>query len=209
MNWRFKAVQQVALDVYNWLVPLATINILWAILSLTLVLMPPATAALYEIAFRASQGEGPYIQDYLAALRRWLVRSWVWGGVSLFLAFVSGFAVDFYISQQSTLGVVLLVASGTFIVFIWLMQFYFWPYMFLQDHPRAWQAARNAAFTVLGDPLFVLAYVILTSILLVLSALLVIPFVLITPVIIAFLGIYSLRDWLSHHGYMDTATQEH
>lgn len=202
MPWHVKTFERVITDVYSWMLPLVTINILWFLLSLTIVLMPPATAALYEIARAAEQGRGPYVQDFLAAVRRWLVRSWLWGAATLFLALASALALAFYNSLQTELGTILYVVSGVFIGFVWLAQFYFWPYMLLQEQPRALFAVRNAAFTVLGDPLFVLIHAGIAVLLLVVSVILVAPLVVITPIAVAFLGVYSLRDWLSQRGLM-------
>ena len=75
MHRRVKIIERVGADLYNWLLPLVTINILWFLFSLTILLLPPATAALYEIAYSANNGRSPYIRDFLGAVRRWMVTS--------------------------------------------------------------------------------------------------------------------------------------
>ena len=198
--WRYEALRRVVVDVYTWLVPLVVINILWFLMSLTIILMPPATAALYEVAFLATQGHCPEVQGFLAAIRRWLLKSWLWGAATLFLALVSVVALRFYGAPQTALEAFAFVISGAFVIFMWLVQFYFWPYVFLQERPQMLLAVRNAVLTVLADPLLLLVNAGAALLLLVVSVLLIAPAAVITPVAIAFLGNYSLRDWLNHHG---------
>ena len=77
--WRFRALFRMISDVYNWMVTLAAINLIWLLCCISVVLLPPATAALYEVAYRARQGEGPTVVAYVRAMRRWFVISWKWG----------------------------------------------------------------------------------------------------------------------------------
>jgi uncharacterized membrane protein YesL len=196
MTRYFKPIQHALIDVYNWLLPLVTINILWFVLSLTVVLLPPATAALYGTAFQANRGEEPSVRGFLNATRHWLTKSWIWGVITLLLTIASIVAIEFYSFQQTDIGNILVVVNTLLIVFIGLVQFYFWPYMLQQDHPQIRAAFRNAAFTVLGDPLFVLFNVSITLVLLGVSILLIAPIAIITPITIAFLGVYSLQAWL-------------
>jgi hypothetical protein len=200
-GWRFRAIGRAAADIYSGLVALAAINTLWFAMSLTVVLLPPATAALYQIAAEVNRGRGPYVRDYLAAVRRLWLKSWLWGGLTLALGAVSAFAVLFYGAQQPPFNVIFLGISGTMIILMGAVQFYFWPYMVLQAKPQMAQAARNALFTILGDPLL-LMNVGLALLLLIPSVILIAPLILITPVTIAFLGTYSLHDWLERHHFV-------
>ncbi len=200
--WRFNAVQQVAIDIYNWLLPLVTINILWFLLSLTVVLMPPATAALYEIAYLAKKGHDPDIRTFLAAIRRWLLKSWLWGAGCLLLVVLAGVALQFYSAQQNPIGNLLLTVTGAILIFIALIEFYHWPYMMAQETPHLVSAVRNAALTVLADPLMPLIYGSIVLLLFVFSVVLIAPIALITPTVVVFLGVYSLLDWLEHHSLL-------
>jgi hypothetical protein len=197
--WRFNALRQVAVDVYNWLLPLAAINILWFLLSLTIVLFPPATAALYEIAYLAKKGHGPGVQAFLEAIRRWLLKSWLWAIVSLLLLFVGVLALWFYSSLQHPIGSPLFIVVSALLLFGAAVQFYVWPFLMAQEKAYLRQAVRNAAFTVLADPLLAFIYVSISLALVIVSVLVVAPMALLTPVMVAFLGMYSLLDWLEHH----------
>jgi hypothetical protein len=198
-------LQRVVVDVYTWLVPLVTINILWFVMCLTIVLMPPATAALYEVAVLATQGHSPEVQGFLLAVRRWLLKSWLWGAATLFLTLASILALSFYGTPRTALEALSFVISAAFVIFVWLVQFYFWPYVFLQEKPQILLAVRNAVLTVLADPVLLLINAGVALLLLAPSVVLIAPLVVITPVTIAFLGSYSLRDWLNHHGLAQDA----
>jgi hypothetical protein len=189
-------VALVAKDVYNWLLPLVTINILWFLLSLTVILLPPATVALYDVAYEAKRGRSPEIRLYLRAVRRWLVPGWIWALINVGLALITLFAFSFYSAQPGAAQIALVICIAYTAVLL-LAQVYFWPYVMLRVQVSLRAAARNALFTLLGDAPFVLFYGLLSLFLLATSALLLIPLVILAPVVVAFLSVYSLLDWVA------------
>lgn len=195
-----KVTYRVVIDVYNWLLPLVAINILWFLMSLTIILLPPATAALYEIAYQARRGHGPEIHSYLLAVRRWAVRSWLWGLFNLVFCIVTLVAFRFYSTGGTPLVLIFCVA---YVFIILLAQYYFWPYAILHESISLLVAARNSLFTLLGDPPLVIFFGLLSTFLLVISTVFVFPLVVITPVTIAFLAVYSLLEWLEGRGLLD------
>ncbi len=54
--WRFRGIIRTFSDVYYWLIPLVMINLAWLVLSLTVILWPPATAALYTATWQPRSG---------------------------------------------------------------------------------------------------------------------------------------------------------
>lgn len=191
-------------DVYNWLVVLVAINIMWVLLGLTVVLIPPATAGLFHVAHQVTRGEGPTVTAYMAGMRRWFLRSYLWGLLLVVYGAVSLVALSFYSASTSLVADLLLGLAALIIVFVGSMQLYFWPYMMLQEKPSFLIAQRNAAFTLLGDPLAALVNVGVAVILLVLSVVLVIPFVILMPVVVAFWLTYTLIYWLKRRGLLPT-----
>jgi len=188
-------VALVTKDVYNWLLPLVTINILWFLLSLTVILMPPATVALYDVAYEAKRGRSPEIRLYLHSVRRWLLPGWIWALLNTGLALIALFAFSFYGTQPGVAQIALVICIA-YTAVILLAQYYFWPYVMLQVQVSLRTAARNALFTLLGDAPLVLFYGLLSFFLLATSALLLIPLVILAPVVVAFLSVYSLLDWV-------------
>jgi len=200
---RVKPIYRVIKDFYNWLLPLVVINILWVFMGFTLVLLPPATAALYETAHRAARGEGPRVTMFLQAVRRWLLRSWLWGVPTGFLLVAGFIALSVYSSMDSAFGPALTLATVLILLLLYMIQFYFWPYVMLQEKASFREAARNALFTTLGDPLLPLINAGLVLISLLLGLVLIAPIIFFVPVFSAFLGVYSLRAWLIHHDLLD------
>ncbi len=203
VHWRLRGLRRMAIDVYAWLIPLAMVNLIWFLLCLTVILIPPATAALYEVAYDATKGYSPGVGDYLGAVRRWLFKSWLWGAATALFIVAAVVALNFYAGQQSPIGDLLFAITGGFVILIWMIQFFFWPYVVLQQEARLLLAARNALFTVLGDPLLALLNGGLALVLLAVSVILVAPLALITPAAMALLGTYSLREWLLHHHLLE------
>lgn len=201
-----KVTYRVVIDVYNWLLPLVSINILWFLMSLTIILMPPATAALYEIAYLAKRGHGPEIRTYLVSTRRWALRSWLWGLLNALFYGVALISLRFYSAQTGIVQIGLIICLANVLITLFV-QYYFWPYVMLQKQVSFCIAARNALFTFLGDPTLVILCALTSTLLLVTSALLLIPLVVITPVTIAFLAVYSLLDWLEQRGLLESPNQ--
>lgn len=203
MSWRFRPIVRTFADFYVWLFPLAVINLIWLGLSMTVVLLPPATAALYDVAYRATQHETPEISSYLRAVRTWFFKSWVWAIFTALIVVIWGVAFFFYSTNQSSLAVFLsgFVLLGG-IIFLGI-QFYFWPYMVMIEKPGFGQIIRNATLTLLANPFYALVNAGLAIILWALSFFLLAPIAFITPALVAFLSVYSLRGWLTHHGFLD------
>ena len=195
-------VERLLRDVYNWLVVLVAINIMWVLLSLTVILIPPATAGLFHVALQVTRGEGPTVTIFLVGMRRWFLHSYLWGLLLVAYVVVSLAALSFYSASTSLLAALLLVLAALVIGFVGAMQLYFWPYMMLQEKPGFLVAQRNAAFTLLGDPLAALVNVGVSVMLLALSLVLVIPFVILMPVVVAFWLTYTLIYWLKRRGLL-------
>ena len=76
------------------------------------------------------------------------------------------------------------------------------PYKVIQGKGSWRHSWKNAAFTVLADPLLILVNGGVALVLIVLGVLLIFPMVFIVPVSVAFLGTYSLLDWLDYRGLL-------
>ena len=195
--WRLRPLQLVAIDLHDWLFPWVAINLLWVLLSLTVVLLPPATAALVETAQASYRNQSPSPRRFLAGVRRWLGPSWLWAAPNVVVLgglFLAGRAV--YPAEIPL--AVLAVATTVFV----LSQFFFWPYMVLQDEPKPLRAWRNSAFTALGDLPYFMLYVGLTAFILIPSLVVIAPILLVTPVLLAMLSTYGLAAWLERQGLL-------
>jgi uncharacterized membrane protein YesL len=201
--WRLRTLQLVVIDLMDWLFPFAAVNLCWVVCSLTLIGLPPATAALFDLAHRAYQGDAPSVRRFFAALRRWAVVSWVWAGANLALILLALWLAS-RLRDASVLMALPLAAAAL----ILLSQCYVLPFLNLQDQPRVGQAIRNSIYTALGDPLFWAFIVGMSAFVLVTSVIVVAPLLLIAPVAIALFVTYSLIAWLRRRGLLDVPDRE-
>ena len=201
--WRLRPLQLVVIDLHDWLFPWVVVNLLWLLASLTLLLLPAATASLFDTAQAAYRNQPPSPRRFLAGVRRWFGLSWLWAApnaVVLGGLFLAARAV--YPNEIPLAGLAVL---ATVIV---LSQFFFWPYMMLQDEPKPLRAWRNSAFTALGDLPYLTLYLAITVFILIPSLVVIAPFLLITPVLLALLATYGLAAWLERRGLLAGAARE-
>ncbi len=201
--WWLKPVQWLVLDINDWLFPLARLNLLWVLLCLTIVLLPPATAALFDMAYGAYGGIAPTTSAYFAHIRRRFWQSWVWAAANLLL-FAGLFAMG-RAAQANEIAVTIIGIIGALCI---MAQFYFWPFVVIQGQPALLRALRNSAFTAAGGLMYLTLYMALSLLLLIPSLILIAPILLLTPVLLTMLAMFSLIAWLHHHKILDTEPRE-
>ncbi len=201
--WRIRPIQLMVIDLGDWLFTFVGINLLWVAACLTVILLPPATAALFVAAHLAYQNQPPSIHQFFASMRRWFLTSWlitlanvvIIGG--LFLLGRLAYANEFVLA-----GLAVLTAG-----IVWL-QFFFWPFLFLQAQPSLIQAVRNSALAIMSDLPYFTGYLALFILILVPSVILIAPALFITPVLLALVNTYSLCVWLQNRGILNTEKRD-
>lgn len=201
--WWLKPAQWIVTDMMDWLFPLCAINLLWVLLSLTIILCPPATASLFEAGHRAYHGQVPTVSAFLAGVRRWMIPAWKWAGLNLLLIAAVTLLIRTLIQSELLAA---LIAGGTGLIVFG--QLYFWPYVMLQESSSLWQAARNSAFTILSAPLMTGMNLALTVALIIPGIVTIAPVLLFLPVLLSLLYTYSLIAWLSHHHILPDAARD-
>jgi hypothetical protein len=202
--WRFHAVSRAIGDVFAYLLQCVMINLVWAAMSLTIILMPAATAALFEVARLAEAGERPALAEFFTAFWGWLIKGWIWGAAVVLWLSGSLTALGFYASQSDDVASILLGISVVVAFILWATLFYFWSYMALERDPSIWRSFRNAFLTTLADPVHALVTAGFALLLIIVGALFIVPVVLLVPVLVAFISVYSLKAWLIHHDVLKT-----
>ena len=187
-------------DAWDATIVLAVINVLWAALSLTVILLPPAAAALFEASHSLARGEAPGIRDFLSGVRRHLVTGWAWGLVNVAVWSVVVVNLLFYRSRSEPWAP-LLQALFVVLAALWLIaQFYVWPFFFEQTEKSLRRAFRNALFLVFAAPAFSFTLGALGALIVVLSAVLVVPLIVITGSLLALLSNHAVIDRLRAFG---------
>ncbi len=201
--WRLKPIQWLILDLNDWLFPLMAINMLWVLLSITLVLLPPATAALFDLAYESYRGIAPAPRTYLAHMRRRFWKSWAWALANLIV-----FGALVVLGRAASGSEIALAVLGIVGALCIMAQFYFWAYVVLQEQPELLRALRNSVFTALGGLFYIALYLAITLAILIPSLILIAPILLITPVLLTMLCLNSLIGWLQHHKILNAEARE-
>lgn len=139
---------------YDSMLGLALFNLLWVGLSLTIVLFPPATAALYGVTHTIARGKGQRPADFFDHFRRYAWISFRWAALNGIVAVFAAVDLAFYGSTGGLAGMMVqaLVGSG---VLLWIAtQFYVWPFIYEQEDRRLRVALKNALFLALATPLY-------------------------------------------------------
>ncbi|CAN5592483.1 hypothetical protein BH23CHL7_BH23CHL7_20030 [soil metagenome] len=186
-------------DAWDGMFTIAVLNLCWLGLSATIVLAPPASAALFETMDQLAQGRTPGLRDLLAAVRRHLVGGWLWalwGGAGLTL---TALVITFYGAQSGALAVVGPLALVLAVMFA-VSLLYVWPLVLVSGDGSLGRALRNSLLVVFAAPLFALTIGVMLSLLLAISVLLVAPIAFFTPALIALVASHAVRDRLVAFG---------
>lgn len=178
---------------------MALLNFIWFGLSLTVVLLPPATVAMFEATHELARGREVGIVEFLGAVRRHFLRAWGWALLNAAVIALLAVNLVFYDRPETWAAAVrslFLLATSAWLV----AQIFVWPYVFEQDEPSLGRAIRNALLTVLGAPIFSIAIAAMAAALLVISATLLVPVPFITTALLCLLGSHAVRDRLVAFG---------
>lgn len=175
-------------DWYNGMIGLATMNLIWLVAGLTVVLLPPATAGLYVVTNSVGHGTGGRIEDLFSGARKYALVSFLWALANIAVAIVFSVGFRFYGALGSTLGVIIqagFAATGI----LWLaMQFYVWPFLIEQEDKRLHVALKNALFLTLANPIYTSLMLSIVGIVLLVSVFTMVPLALFTISFISLLG---------------------
>jgi uncharacterized membrane protein YesL len=181
-------IGQSLADWWNSMVGLAVMNAVWLGLSLTVVLFPPATVAMYAVTNGIARGRGQHLTDFVQAMRRYAGISLRWTLANLLVGVILYVNLSFYGAVRGALASFVLVGLACLAV-LWLaMQFYTGPFLMEQEDKRLRVALRNAAFLALATPVYTLTMLAAAALAIVLSVVAILPLAVFTLSFLALLG---------------------
>lgn len=203
-RWRepldaIRVVRRSLGDAWDPLIVVGAINLIWMGLALTIVLLPAATAALFESMHGLAAGRSPGIRDYLGLVRRRFFGGWVWAAWAAAVITIVGANIGFHADpagSPSWLSAVFVVLGALLGVSL----LYVWPFVFLQPDASIVRAIRNSLLLVLAAPLFALVLAGLTVLLLAVSAVLVLPLAVAAPSLVCLIASHAVTDRLRAFG---------
>ncbi len=175
-------------------------NVAWAILSLPLITMPAATAAIMETIHTLRAGPSLEFEagELWSAFKRHLGRATAFG---LGCVAVLGIALYNWWAYRDESGILISTLRAIWAVAIATWggaMLYTWPLLLRQEDQRVTTALRNALIMTATNPAFTLTLLAGVAIAITLSTLLVIPWGLITMSWIASLADEAVGDRLKH-----------
>jgi uncharacterized membrane protein YesL len=151
----FPVIWRALRNGYDELFNLAGMNFLTLVFQLTVLLGPPAMAALHAMSNRVANGFAISFSAYFAALRAHFLASWRFALPSVVLTALILFNFNFYADfADQTWAVWARGAWFAAFVITQAVQFYVYPLYFEQE-VKSWRlAVRNAALVAGANPLY-------------------------------------------------------
>lgn len=173
---------------------LTLFNLIWFTLQIPIVTGPPATAAMYAIARRVTDGELIELQQAGQALRQMLVPAWQWGAVNLLI--VAAIVGNFWFYQNAQgFGWMILRLLWGLIALVWFaMNLFYWPFWLAQSDRRMSTTFRNSFVCLAKTPAFAFTLALIGAGLISASVLLTLPLVVALMAWLALIGVLAVDE---------------
>jgi hypothetical protein len=139
-------------------------NILWLLLCLPIITIPPAFAGLYYATSQLAQTELSTRQTFFEGFKKYLFPSYFWFFSNVIVVGLLLFNIDFSIKFPQVVWLQLLRGVYWVLLGSWmLLQIYTFPLIIQQDKPRLFLALRNSIILWFKNVLFslLLSFVII------------------------------------------------
>lgn len=194
-----RVIRRSIRDGWDALFVVGMLNLAWLGLSLTVILLPPATVALFESMDELSSGRMPGFREFLGAVRRRFIGAWVWA-----LWAVAGLTVAMVnVRYWNDAGGSLAWLSAAFAVLgvlFGVSLLYVWPFMFRQSEGGLIRAIRNSILAVLAAPVFALSLAAAILVIGAASAILILPLAVFLTALVGLIATHAVSDRLRAFG---------
>ncbi len=188
-------------DYYEEMFRLVGANLLWLLLAVPIITLPPATAGMFCLTNRIAHHRSVELRLFFAGMKQYFFKSWL---LALLNAAVLGLLyVNLRFYGQMLAGQWAAIVQGLFLglMVLWcLMQLYVFPMLLEQEEPRLLLALRNAAFMAFASPLTALVLGVLVALLAAASAALALPFAVALMAVVALAANETVLALLVHYG---------
>ncbi len=178
---------QAIRDLYEELMLLAGVSVLWWLAVLLIVPGPPATAGLCYVAHRIAHEQRVEFSFFWQETKRQFGKSWQLAGVNLLSLTVVLVNFMFYFRLENVLryaGV-----AWIYVFLLWLVaQIYLFPLLFEMEEPRLRWLLRNALLLPLSRPGYTLLLLMLLLVATLLSTVLPLLLIIVWPALVALVG---------------------
>lgn len=119
------------------------VNLLWLALTFTLIGLPPALAAMYQMAAHSVERNLVDWRKFLAAFRHNFIAAWRWGLLQLIIYGVGIFNFLYYSYAEGDLWVVLRLIWFFVLFTLTVLNIFYWPFFFQEEDRRIMNTYRN------------------------------------------------------------------
>lgn len=177
MGTAFRAFWAALKDYYEEMFRLVGANLLWAVLAIPVVTLPPATAGMLYLTNQVAHHKSVELGMFFEGFKKYFVKSWLLALLNA--AVLTIFYVNFTFYGKMVGGQWGAILQGLFVglgVMWCLIQLYVFPMLLEQQEPRLLLALRNAAFMAFASPIATLVLGVLLVVTAALSVALALPF---------------------------------
>ncbi len=173
-------------------------NVLWLLVSLPIITIPPAFAGLYYSTSKLAHNESGSRQTFFAGFKKYFRTSYYWFISNVIVVGLLLFNIDLSIQNSQLLWLRFSSGVSWVILAAWmLLQIYTFPLLIQQEKPRLVLALRNSAILWFKHIIFSLLLSVVISVLVVASLFLYPFWFVITASLIAYLANLSVVYLLS------------
>jgi uncharacterized membrane protein YesL len=177
---------------------LCVMNVVTLALQFTVVLGPPALAALHHACHRATEGYAIKLDTYFSSIRTYFAAGWKVCAPVVLVVVLALYNLSFYGTLNGQWAA---FAQGVWLaalVFVFAVQFYLLPFWMAQEDKRVRVALRNSALVAAANPLYTLT-LLLAGVVLTLLFLTLFPmFVLFGLTVWTMFGSSAVADRVAH-----------
>jgi uncharacterized membrane protein YesL len=165
MGIALRALWAALKDYYEEMFKLAGANLLWLLLAIPIVTLPPATAGLLYLTNQVAHHRSVELRMFFEGLRKYFVKSWLLALLNLLVLTVLWANVRFYGQMLDAQWAPIVQGLFLGVTGIWcLIQLYVFPMLLEQEEPKLLLALRNAALLAFASPVTTLLLGILLAI---------------------------------------------
>ena len=198
-------VRRAIRDGWDGLFVVGALNLAWLGLSVTVILMPPATVALFESMDELASGRTPGLREFFVFVRRRFVRAWIWALWSIAGLTIVWVNVRYWNDTGGSL-VWLSAAFAVIGVLFGVSLLFVWPFMFRQSEGGLVRAIRNSILAVLAAPLFAITLAFATVAIVAVSAILILPLAVFLTALVGLIATHAVTDRLRAFGKLPPRT---
>lgn len=198
MGIAFRVLWTACKDYYEEMFTLVGANLLWVVLAIPVLTIPPATAGMLYLTNQIAHRRRIEFRMFFEGFKKYFWQSYLLALLNLLVAVLVYTNLAFYAQMEGQWTV---IVRGIFVglAVMWvLIQMYVFPMLLEQEEPRLLLALRNAAFLAFASPITSLILGVLMVLVAVLSIGLTLPFAVAMAALLSLMANGAVLTLLVH-----------